>query len=147
MKRTILITLAAGLVPLAAHAQTMAPATATAAKPATAPAAAAPTAMPAAAPAAMAPAAAPTAATINNVAAAQKAAKDAKVILEGNLVRVLEKDRYEFRDATGTMNVEIDKKYLPTAKFDAKTKVRITGEVGHDKSGIEISAKKVEILS
>ena len=50
---------------------------------------------------------------INTVAAALKAADDTKVMLEGEIVRKIDNGHYEFKDATGTVKIDIDKKRLP----------------------------------
>lgn len=138
--------LAASAVPAIALAQTPA-------APAAAPAAAATSATPAAAAPAAAPAAAaaPKAAManpapVNTVAAALKAADDTKVVLEGQIVRKIDAEHFEFKDATGMVKVEIGKKNAPAKALDVNAKVRLTGEVDVKKSGVEIEVKKVDVL-
>ena len=136
--------LAASAVPAIALAQ--APAA-----PAAAPAAAAPVAATPAAPVAAAPATASKAATampaaVSTVAAALKAADDTKVVLEGQIVRKIDAEHFEFKDATGMVKVEIGKKNAPAKAFDTTATLRLTGEVDVKKSGVEIEVKKVEVL-
>ena len=76
-----------------------------------------------------------------------KAADDTAVVLEGHIVRHLGKDRYLFRDASGEITVEIDHKHMPKASFDAKQRVRLTGEVDRELVGQdEVDVKQVELL-
>jgi uncharacterized protein (TIGR00156 family) len=68
-------------------------------------------------------------AVVTTVAAANKAAVDTPVLLEGRITRQVASERYEFTDATGTIVVEIDDEYLPRETFDQNTQLRIKGEV------------------
>jgi uncharacterized protein (TIGR00156 family) len=107
-------------------------------------AAAAQTPAPAAAPAAPAAMAAP--APVKTVADAMKAKDDTKVVLEGLIVKKFDNAHYEFKDATGTVKIDIDKNAMPAKGLDVNTKVRLNGEVDAKKSGVEIEVKKVEVL-
>jgi uncharacterized protein (TIGR00156 family) len=69
------------------------------------------------------------AAVVTTVAAANKAAVDTPVLLEGKIIRQVARERYEFADATGTIVVEIDDEDLPREQFDDSTPLRIKGEV------------------
>lgn len=87
----------------------------------------------------------PGAATqINTVAAALEAADDAQVVLQGQIVRRVKGDIYEFKDATGTMKVEIDEEDWPPQAVDDKAKVKLTGEVDRDLMGREVDVEFVE---
>jgi len=68
-------------------------------------------------------------AVVTTVAAANKAAVDTPVLLEGKITRQVARERYEFVDATGTIVVEIDEDNLPKESFDQTTPLRIKGEV------------------
>lgn len=68
---------------------------------------------------------------------------DAWVALEGNLVRKLGKELYEFRDASGSINVEIDDHVWNGVTITPNDKVRIEGEVDKDWNSVEIDVKKV----
>lgn len=85
-------------------------------------------------------------AAVVTAAAAAKMADDSRVTLEGHVVKQLSKDRYTFRDASGEIKVEIDHKYLPVENFGATTRVRLSGEVDKDISGVELDVKSVQIL-
>jgi uncharacterized protein (TIGR00156 family) len=87
----------------------------------------------------------PGAATqINTVAAALEAADDAQVVLQGQIVRRVKGDIYEFKDATGTMKVEIDDEDWPPQTIGEKDTVKLTGEVDRDLMGREVDVEFVE---
>ncbi|MGL6071407.1 YgiW/YdeI family stress tolerance OB fold protein [Craterilacuibacter sp.] len=90
-------------------------------------------------------AAAAPAGVVTAVAAA-KMADHAAVTLEGQVVNKLGKDSYTFRDASGEIRVEIDHQYLPAENFDAATRVRLSGKVDREISGVEVDVKSVQIL-
>ncbi len=87
----------------------------------------------------------PGALAINSVAAAQEAGDDAHVVLQGHITRKLGDEKYEFRDNTGTITVEIDDEDLPPVAFDDKTQVKLTGEVDKGLMSREIDVDLVEI--
>ena len=84
--------------------------------------------------------------TVNTVAAAQNAADDTPVVLEGNIIRKIRNEHYEFKDATGSIEVEIDHKYLPAQQFDQNSKLRLRGEVDVSIFKRNIDVNSVEIL-
>lgn len=57
---------------------------------------------------------------------------DQLVVLEGYLVNQVKHEKYEFKDATGTVVVEIDDKIFAGQRVDSKTKVRLEGEFEKD---------------
>lgn len=68
---------------------------------------------------------------------------DSWVVLEGNIVRKLGKELYEFRDSTGSVNVDIDDNNWYGVSAAPNDKVRIEGEVDKDWNSVEIDVKKV----
>lgn len=56
-------------------------------------------------------------------------------------------DKYEFKDASGTITVEIDNEDLPAVAFNDKTKVKLTGEVEKNLMSREIDVDLVEIIN
>ena len=60
--------------------------------------------------------------------AALEAADDTPVVLQGTIVKRIKGDIYEFRDATGSMKVEIDDEDFPPMEINDKTRVKLTGE-------------------
>ena len=57
---------------------------------------------------------------------------DSKVELKGHVVKALGDEKYEFRDSTGSITVEIDDKLWHGKKVSAKTPVTLSGEVDID---------------
>lgn len=79
-------------------------------------------------------------------AAAAQALDDTPVRLEGHLVRKLDKDHYEFRDDSGTIQVEIDAKDLPAQDIGPTSRLRLTGEVDRGLFSTDVDIDHVEIL-
>lgn len=72
---------------------------------------------------------------------------DALVQVQGYIVKQLNYDTYEFRDSTGTIQVEIDKKRLPNKPFDETTELILIGEVDSDLfRPVEIEVKEVQFV-
>ena len=80
----------------------------------------------------------------STVAAALEAADDAPVVLQGQIVRRVKGDIYEFKDASGTIKVEIDDEDWPPQAIDDKATVKLTGEVDRDLMGRELDVEFVE---
>ncbi|KAF0813773.1 hypothetical protein IGB42_01452 [Andreprevotia sp. IGB-42] len=84
-------------------------------------------------------------ATLTAVEAA-KAADDTAVALEGRIIRKIDKDHYEFQDASGTIRIEVDQKNWPAGDIGPDTRVRLTGEVDQGWRGVDVDVDVVEIL-
>src|SRR5678815_2954941 len=54
---------------------------------------------------------------------------DAPVVLEGYVIKQLEKDTYTFSDVTTEIRVEIEQKYFPSTPVNERTNVQIRGKV------------------
>ncbi|MBO3277524.1 NirD/YgiW/YdeI family stress tolerance protein [Pseudomonas schmalbachii] len=94
-------------------------------------------------------AAAPAApAQVTTVKQAQSAADDTPAVLEGIITKRLGGEHYEFKDATGTIQVEIDDDDWPAgAGVSENTKVRLTGEVDHHRQkATDIDVDRVELV-
>ena len=84
---------------------------------------------------------------VETVKAALAAADDAPVVLEGQITKRIEKDDYEFTDATGTVRVEIDHDKWPAGvEVSDKQRVRLIGEVDRDSKGVEIDVDRIQVL-
>lgn len=71
--------------------------------------------------------------TVTTAAQALAAADDTPCVLEGHIVEKLKgKDKYTFKDASGSIVVEIDDKIFGKRTVTPATKVRLTGEVDKD---------------
>jgi len=54
---------------------------------------------------------------------------ETQVRVRGNIVEQINYDTFQFRDATGTIRVEIEPHVLPQRPFDANTELILVGEV------------------
>lgn len=88
------------------------------------------------------------AAQVTTVKQAQSAHDDTPVVLEGVITKRIGGEHYEFKDATGSIEVEIDNDDWPAgAAVSENTKVRLTGEVDHHKlKATDIDVDRVEVL-
>ncbi|QEY74198.1 NirD/YgiW/YdeI family stress tolerance protein [Pseudomonas denitrificans (nom. rej.)] len=88
------------------------------------------------------------AAQVTTVKRAQSAHDDTPVVLEGVITKRIGGEHYEFKDATGSIEVEIDNDDWPAgAAVSENTKVRLTGEVDHHKlKATDIDVDRVEVL-
>lgn len=84
---------------------------------------------------------------INCAADVEKAYDDALAVLEGNIVEQVGKDRYIFKDASGTVLVKIKGRHFQGMSVTPKTRVRISGEVDKDTfERTKIDVKRLEII-
>lgn len=89
----------------------------------------------------------PGAQPVTTVAAANEATDDTPVQLQGFVTKKINNDdKYEFKDDTGTITVEIDNEDLPATPFNDKTKVKLTGEVEKNLMSREVDVDVVEIV-
>ncbi|MBC2654726.1 NirD/YgiW/YdeI family stress tolerance protein [Pseudomonas sp. MSSRFD41] len=89
----------------------------------------------------------PGAQAVTTVAAAKDASDDTPVVLQGYVTKKLDNDdKYEFKDSSGTITVEIDDENLPPVPFNEKTLVKLTGEVEKGLMKREIDVDLVEVL-
>lgn len=68
---------------------------------------------------------------------------DTPVTLRGHIIRQLGDELYEFKDDTGTINVEIDHKRWRGQNVGPNDLVEISGEVEKDWSELEIDVKRI----
>lgn len=81
-----------------------------------------------------------------SVAQAKALSDNAWVILEGSIIKQIEHERYEFRDSTGSIHVEIDDELWLGQSAVPNDKVRIEGEVDNDWNRVEIDVKSLRVL-
>ncbi|MNJ61061.1 Bacterial OB fold (BOF) protein [compost metagenome] len=87
---------------------------------------------------------------MTTVAAANDAADDTPVVLQGYVIKkVNNDDKYEFKDSTSTstITVEIDNEDMPGVPFNENTKVKLTGEVEKKLMSREIDVDRVEVIN
>ena len=68
---------------------------------------------------------------------------DTWVTLRGNIVERISDDLYVFKDATGTVNVDIDHKRWNGVTVTPQDVVEIQGEVDKDWNSVEIDVKQI----
>ncbi|HBX55572.1 NirD/YgiW/YdeI family stress tolerance protein [Pseudomonas sp. UBA2684] len=83
---------------------------------------------------------------VTTVAAALDAADDTPVVLQGRIVKRLQDELYEFKDASGTIQVEIDDEDWPPQAISENATVKLTGEVDRDLTSREIDVEFVELV-
>jgi uncharacterized protein (TIGR00156 family) len=71
---------------------------------------------------------------------------DSYAILRGNITQHLGKDRYLFRDATGSIHVEIDQDKWAGQTVTPQDTVEIHGEIDKDWNSVEIDVDRITIL-
>lgn len=81
-----------------------------------------------------------------SVAQAKMRRDDTKVVLEGNIVRQVGNELYEFRDNSGSVYVDIDDGYWSGQSVSPNDKVRIEGDVDKDWNSVEIDVKKIILM-
>ena len=81
-----------------------------------------------------------------SVAQAKDLKDDSKVIIKGQLVKSLGNEKYEFKDATGSMTVDIDNDKWSGKAVNANTRVTLVGEIDVDhfpKKSVEVDVDEV----
>jgi uncharacterized protein (TIGR00156 family) len=75
-----------------------------------------------------------------------KAAKcdDMKFIMEGNIVEQLGNNIFQFKDETGTINVEIDD--FGGIDVTPENRVRLVGEADYDEGGLGLDVDRLELI-
>lgn len=71
---------------------------------------------------------------------------DTWVMLQGNIEQRVGDDTYTFRDASGTLTVEIDRKRWNGQTITPKDKVQLEGKVDKDWSSVEFDVKTIKKL-
>ncbi|MFJ7311547.1 YgiW/YdeI family stress tolerance OB fold protein [Pseudomonas sp. NPDC098747] len=84
---------------------------------------------------------------VTTAAAASEASDDEKVVLQGRIVKQLQNDLYEFKDATGTITVDIDDELWPMVAISEHNQVRLRGEVDREVFERQIDVDSVELIN
>lgn len=83
---------------------------------------------------------------LSSVEQAKTFRDDAWVVLEGNIVKQVGHELYEFRDASGAVYVDIDNKRWLGQTVSPDSKVHIEGEVDKDWNSVEIDVKNLRVM-
>ena len=81
--------------------------------------------------------------SVTTVESAKSLRDDNWVTLRGNIVERISDDLYVFKDASGTINVDIDHKRWNGVTVTPKDTVEIQGEVDKDWNSVEIDVKQI----
>lgn len=81
------------------------------------------------------------------VESAKSMRDDTWVTLRGNIVERLSDDLYTFKDASGTVNIDIDHKRWNGVTVGPQDLVEIQGEVDKDWNSVEIDVKQISKVS
>ncbi len=81
--------------------------------------------------------------SVVTVKQAQDMKDDSWVTLRGNIEKRVGDEDYTFRDATGTMTVEIDHKRWEGLTVSPADKVELQGELDKDFNSVELDVKRV----
>ncbi|MDO5536831.1 MAG: NirD/YgiW/YdeI family stress tolerance protein [Desulfovibrionaceae bacterium] len=83
---------------------------------------------------------------VTSAAQASQAWDDTPCELTGNIINHAWKDKYTFRDETGTILVEIHGKQFRGQSVTPESRVRIVGEVDHDDGRVIVDVDYLEVL-
>lgn len=81
--------------------------------------------------------------TVTTTANAKSMRDDTWVTLRGNIIERVSDDLYIFKDASGTVNVDIDHKRWNGLVVTPQDLVEINGEVDKDWNSVEIDVKQI----
>jgi uncharacterized protein (TIGR00156 family) len=77
---------------------------------------------------------------------AKSARDDSEVTLVGRITARISEDDYVFQDDTGEIPVEIDDHVWRGQKITPENQVQITGEVDHERNGIKIDVRSLDVV-
>lgn len=86
-------------------------------------------------------------APISTVEECRKLYDGAWVTLDGNIVQILRKERYLFRDRTGDLQIVIDNDQWHGREVTPTTTVRIHGEIDRDSATVQIKTRELNVMS
>lgn len=81
--------------------------------------------------------------TVMTVEKAKTMKDDTWVTVRGNIEQRIGDDHYTFRDASGTMTVDIDNKRWNNQTITPKDIVELQGEIDKDWNSVELEVKKI----
>lgn len=84
---------------------------------------------------------------VTTAAAALEAADDTPVLLQGQIVKRLHDELYEFKDASGSINVDIDDEIWPAQAVSETATVKIRGEVDRYPTRLEVDVEHLELVN
>ena len=83
---------------------------------------------------------------VTTVSAVKTFADNSYISLQGNIVSKIGKEKYLFKDSTGTITVEIDDKVWAGTTVNANDTVKITGEVDKDFNSLSVEVDTISVI-
>ena len=80
---------------------------------------------------------------MKTVAAALKASDDTPVIIEGKIVKQIDKDEFIFRDSTGEIEIDVSKRAWNGQTISPADTIQIRGKVDTEWNKTEIDVKQI----
>ncbi|MDR2534955.1 MAG: NirD/YgiW/YdeI family stress tolerance protein [Treponema sp.] len=77
---------------------------------------------------------------------AQNLYDDARVVLQGFIIRAVGKEEYIFQDGTGEITVEIERKHWRGLSINETDRIEIRGKVDKERSRTKIEVKSITVL-
>lgn len=85
--------------------------------------------------------------SITTIANAKEQREGTWVRLQGNIIERVSDDTYIFKDASGTITVDIDHKYWKGVTVAPQDLIEIQGEVDKDWRSVEIDVKQINKIN
>ncbi len=83
---------------------------------------------------------------VSTIAQALKMRDESFVTIQGSIVKRISSDKYLFKDATGTMTVEIDDEEWAGQDVNSKNKLELQGEIDKDFMSTKLDVDSVRII-
>lgn len=80
---------------------------------------------------------------VKTVAGALKAADDTPALLEGQIVKQIDKDEFIFKDATGEMEIDVSKRAWNGLNVTPQDTIQIRGKVDNDWNKVQVDVKQI----
>lgn len=84
---------------------------------------------------------------VHTVAGALEAPDDTQAVVQGKILKWLKGEHYEFKDATGSMIVEIDDELWPATPVSERATVKLTGEVEREFFRRTLDVESLELMN
>ncbi|WP_373818382.1 YgiW/YdeI family stress tolerance OB fold protein [Glaesserella sp.] len=80
---------------------------------------------------------------VKNVADALKAADDTPALLEGQIVKQIDKDEFIFKDTSGEIQIDVSKRAWNGLNITPQDTIQIRGKVDKEWNTVEVDVKQI----
>ncbi|MEE3696945.1 NirD/YgiW/YdeI family stress tolerance protein [Glaesserella parasuis] len=80
---------------------------------------------------------------VKSVADALKATDDTPVLLEGQIVKQIDKDEFIFKDKTGEIEIDVSKRAWNGLNIGPQDTIQIRGKVDKDWNKVQVDVKQI----